>query len=274
MDKLCPDQGGYLARCPSFLTPWKLSAKLGGIDPCMLSCWACLCNQIISKGCFGMSPEELVEFIETHGPAICEEARAFRLANIVAGIPISPHPYILMQTFCGKILGWRPQAKVKAALPPAPQSLPAKSKASARSPGGCGSERSPGGRAPERDASPGRPRKAARQGIIDFDSFSSASDSDEQRQRWESNPPAVAHDEDASGRFCREPARQLLSARRHASLPGAEMPGAKMPLATKPRAPRHPRAIGSRKVSGKEKAKVKARSPRQLKIRRHSKGPQ
>jgi hypothetical protein len=285
LDELCPDQGGYLAKCPSFLPPWKLSAKMGGIDPCMLSCWACLCHQIISNGCFGMSPEELVKFIETHGPAICDEARAFRLANIVAGIPISPHPYILMKIFCSKIIGGRPQAKAKAAQPPVPQSLPAKSKASARSPGGCGSERSPGGSAPERDASPGRPRKAARQGTIDLDSINSASDSDEQDPRWENNLPAVASDEDSSGRFCREPARQLLSSRLPSEMPEAEMPEAKMPAATKPRAPRQPRAKGNRKVSPKEKgnrkvlpkekakAKAKARSPEQLRIRRRKKGP-
>ena len=48
-DAMAPDGGGYMQHWPEDATASSMSASAGGIPAIMLSCWACLCRDVLGR---------------------------------------------------------------------------------------------------------------------------------------------------------------------------------------------------------------------------------
>ena len=93
-----------------------------GIDPFLLSCWACLSHDVLTvcKRHTNLTVSDLVKFIETEAESLCQTAKDHAATNVDAEIPVSLCPANLLYKV---LLSKRPDCVLPD--PPCPAKRPA-----------------------------------------------------------------------------------------------------------------------------------------------------
>jgi len=70
------------------------SKLVGGVDPMMISCWACLCNDLLEtvKKVTTLTVSQICNYLLTRADEVLQAIKDFRTANIDSNVPISPCP--------------------------------------------------------------------------------------------------------------------------------------------------------------------------------------
>jgi len=104
------------------------SKLVGGVDPMMISCWACLCNDLLEtvKKVTTLTVSQICNYLLTRADEVLQAIKDFRTANIDSNVPISPCP----AKFLLPLLKAHYPDNCRKELPEVPDKLPGRSPSS------------------------------------------------------------------------------------------------------------------------------------------------